>query len=566
MACDESIMSCVNQDEQPLASWADQENQTLASWDGQADVTTNGAQSVDDQSSRNENLQNVSETVQHNAKNAPECRETTSVGDGRELLNSEIGNFVDRTYITSYKLPVEDAAFKSSNVVPFNVEYSPKLKSKSSKSKLTITMPVKFVGFTDRNLKTKIKNAYSESVNRVWSGKYRMRLKVNSSAKKTKGKSCDAWAKLSPAVVEVFVKDVQNSNTQAYEIYYQPRARTSTTTSHTVTFNERAYKDRYNKNQNVFAHEFGHQIGLDDEYAINYDNGDATSNLNNVNAEVRFNSQRVSLTVPEAYVYWASQLRENKFLDVFERTEYKRQYTLPRQKALFNHGGVDYFAEERDFDYKGKVRRGFILRKIDGEREELDKPLSEKPGSTVPVVVTDSDGRHYVYFYGKGMQEVKLKAVEDPGPRSYDLDKFFTMGAKIYHNFKEYSVGRGIDRQNVFYFLMRGYKTENGRRVPDVRGCYLDGAYTTHFAMAAKERTPEYAQKNATMFEMDDITHKRQDFRKNDKNLMNIGNVVKPHYYAPFKKGMVAAIQSDSEYGSTASPKAPNVEEDWKIG
>ena len=332
----------------------------------------------------------------------------------------------------------------------------------------------------------------------------------------------------------------------------------SMTWPETVAISTETFKDaekmqkrggKKGRKQDGFAHEFGHQVGYGDEYAVDY----RTSKIESADISVYLDHEFIDRSISDknGFVYW------NRILMVYERTGFTRQYTLSEEYALFNHQGVDYSAEEKTFNGK----KGFVLlAETNGRKIELDKPL---PGleSPAPVVATDRDGIHYVYFYDK------LKVIEEPGLRIYDLEKYYDNDAKIYHNYREYSVAKGTtttpnEPSRVFYFLVYSSGKEKG----ESKNEYLDGSATSHFNMVRKEFGTDYALKNATMFKRNETVSKKDKtsinkFRENEKYIMNAGNNVEPQHYISFKKGMSESIQS--KYRSHYSTQAPNMEEDW---
>jgi hypothetical protein len=556
-------MSCANQDEQSLASWADQENQTFACWDALADMSSNNAQSIDDKSSRNENLQSMLNTMQcNNTDETAVCKEELFPLGGRSenlyLLNSKIGNFRDKTYECDYKLSSKDSTFRDTpiykdrydKVVPFHVKYNPATQN------LFVSMPVKFMGPNDEDVydepgtksaivddafKERFKTAYEHCVQRVWSSAY-SNLYLHLNAIASFDKSCYNWSSICPVSVETSIEETDAS--PSYKVFYVPREDyVDSTWADAVAFSEQTLNDVDVQNQNVFAHEFGHQIGLDDEYAIKYHK----ALIDGGNRKIGF-------------VYWDEELKENDvkpgkpILKAYERTEGVRWYTLPREK--FNHDGEDYSAEEMIFDVNGREINGFVLKK--GNAEVIG-PLDDHQ-NPVPVVATDIDGVQHqaVYFYDEGKWDVELEVPEKAGPRAYDLEMLSanrTNGARINHNGNEYSVGKRKDDDDDDFF----YLVDSSGEIKDRA---LDGTYTTHFDMVKEHFGEEYALENATMYNGDELGFQSFVF-SNEEHIMNVGNEAKAHHYLPFLKGMVSAIQED--YPVSESEEAPNMEKDWKI-
>ena len=84
-----------------------------------------------------------------------------------------------------------------------------------------------------------------------------------------------------------------------------------------------------------------------------------------------------------------------------------------------------------------------------------------------------------------------------------------------------------------------------------------EGERNEHYDLTEKALGKEYADQHAI------VSDNRPDTKEN--SIMDSGNKVEKHHYVTFWDAMVNAIQSDSEYGSTPSLKAPNQHEDWKI-
>jgi hypothetical protein len=598
MEDDQMLESYTVQENQAPVCWADQEygmpsgaqsvddkssrSESIASWTNQENEISNTAQSVDDNSSQSENLQNISNTLQCNDSNESRiCEEGEYPLYGRNLMNSAIDKFIARTYTCDYKLPEKDSTYKGrwyNKMVRFHVEYVPASKT------LFITMPVQYMGPTNLNdgtsdaedndlqigtmsedIPQSFKDDHRDGIERVWSGKHQLHLKEIYSSVNYDSGSCYDWTNISPVNVHVTLKEMNaDMCCEAYKVFYLPTARydegsaagkenctysCGPNTCCTDDYRDQAGPDSviFSKTtfengggQETYAHEFGHQIGLDDEYAIDYHR----ALIDNGNREI-------------SYVYWEKQLKKNgdkPILRVYERTEDVRLYTLPREK--FNHEGEDYFAEEMVFDVNGKEKNGFVLKK---GNDEVTRPLDEYQ-SPVPVAATDLDGvlHHAVYFYDEGKWNVELEVTEKAGPREYDLEKFFvnrTNGARINHNGNEYSVGkREDDRGRKFFYLV----DSSG----EIKGEALDGSYTTHFDMVKEHFGEKYALENATMYNEDELGFQSINF-SNETYIMNGGNEVKPHHYLPFLKGMVIAIQKD--FGDPESEEAPNMEKDWNI-
>ena len=533
-------------------------SEALASWANQENEAVDNAQNIDDESVRSKKLQNLSNEVQCNEVNEPRTcggefplRRRSSQ---KFLLNSEFINFKTKTYIKkSYSVSEQDS-FYGAKRAGFDVEYKP------SDHKLKIVMPVEFMGPTNLNsldpdivrpntmsvdIPQDFKDEYMDCVKHVWSNKHKLYLDVNDA--KSNGLCCD-WSYVNPVDVDVSVEEIKECKVDPiYKIYHNPdyHYRDATASNYVIfsgaTYNRNlqspfAHESRhqigiegdYEKQrdlQRTFAHEFGHQIGLGDEYAVN-------------STKARINDEEVC-------VYRTPVLR------AYERTKYKRQYTLPKEKKLFNHQGIDYSAELKTFDGK----KGFVLY-ADG------KELTERfPGlkSHKPVEITDGNVTHYVYFYDI------LEAEEEPGPRTYDFEKIIGKKGKIYHNYKEYSVIKGSDNWGYFYYL----EDKDGNTKKE----YLDGTYTSHFDMVTEQFGEAYALKHATMYnEVDTLSERagnddKEEYGKSVENALYImsdwGNDVKPHHYITFLKGMVGAIQD--EYPVSESEEAPNMEKDWKI-
>ena len=517
-------------------------DQTLVTSTEQKNETTNNAQDVDDRSSRSEHLQAISNVLQRNEDETGLCGGTFALNNEKRssgLLNSEFRNFRAKTYTTYYKVPEEYSPYKNwyDKVVPFKVEYNP------LPGILNIVMPVKFMGPTslkvnsmNRRIMTKeptedFMSAYMSSVNQLWSLNYQLYLDAVNSGK---NESCDTWANLAPVKVNVFVKP-HESEPFFYKVYYIPNTSVSnfrdTTGCNNVAFSEKAYNNRQagingNEKQNIFAHEFGHQIGLGDEYAVDYAFSEYTTKCGGVDIYP---------------VYKEPELK------VYERTEYNRFYRLSPEGTLFNHAGVYYYAEKMSFEGE---KTGYVLKEAD-TKHELDAPLDEELGYCKAQTATDTDGKIHraVYFSDR------LLVGKKPGLRKYNLEKF--CDKEIYHNSHRYMVKKGEDdNNNVFYYLA----DENGNMKKNL----LDGVYTTHTKMVEEVLGEKYALENATIFDKKEHGDRASQF-DNGKYMMNEGNDFKPHHYITFEYGMVAAIRSDSEYSSTPSQKAPNMEGDWII-
>ena len=518
----------------------------------QKNGTTNNARNVDDRSPRSENLQNILNVLQRSEDASRMCEEEFALNNekrSRNLLNSEFHKFIAQTYTTDYKVPDKEG-------VPFRVEYIP------SGGKLNVVMPVKFMGETrldfsslDKKMSKEptqeFKEAYMSSVKRVWNQensekKYQLYLDA---ANFDKNGSCDSWAKLKPVEVNVSVEDVSNresvGGTEFYQVFFIPNSsfdnleealsynNKTIAGKKAVVFTERAFNNRQadvngGGKQNAFAHEFGHQIGLGDEYAGN------------------------NFTIPEYTVTQSDGTKrypvyKEPELKVYERTEYSRVYILSNEGAIFNHAGVDYFAEKKTFD-GGKV--GYVLKRADAEKDELEVPL-EGLKISKPVPATDTSGKLHkaVYFYDR------LLVTQKPGLRKHNLKKFLDRQTEMYHNSHRYTVIRENDVDGrPFYYL----KDEKGVEKKNL----LDGLCTTHTQMVEEVFGEEYAWKNATKFDSDELGDQANQFDNKDY-LMNVGNELMPHHYITFVYGMVAAIQS--KYDSESLQKAPNMEGDWII-
>lgn len=523
-------------------------NESLAFWTDQENVCSNTAQNVNDNSLQSEKLQNISNAFQGKDE-VPRKPGNEFILDNKKrfqnkkhinLLNSESLYFWAQTYETSYSVEFY--------LTKFRVKYIPQ------DHKLYIVMPVKFEKPTNLNdgsnellddrvasglmssrILKNVKNAYKNSIRRVWSEKHELHLNA---VFPEENKSCyGGWACISPVKVCVSVNEEPN-NADAYKIYYVNRDdyRDFTWSDH-VIFSKNAYKNRYadrHDEQNIFAHEFGHQIGLGDEYAVNYKR-----------ADVQYNGETKNVCV-----------YRNSVLNAYERTGGIRLYTLSTlsgKKALFNHDGFDYSAEKMTFNENNREYTGYVLKNANGNelRGKLPGLKSSDP---------DKVGEHCVYLY----QDI-LEAEEKPGARAYDLEKFNSNGGKIHHNYGEYSVEKDSDSNGDFYYLVDA----NG----NVKDEWLDGTYTSHFDMVKDQFGEAYALKHATMFNEVDLLPENAGFSGRDEKgesvenslyIMNEnGNDVKTHHYLPFLKGMVRAIQS--KYPSVPSEKAPNMEKDWKI-
>lgn len=524
------------------------------------------AQNVDDRSLRGENLQNLSNVVHGNdVNNQKICEDGVFHLRTRDISNSQVNDFCKRKFTSSYTLPKEYSYFKGSQK-PFNVEYNPK------KKELNIQMPVQFMPPTDlqtvnKNINNKersermsddasqIQEAYSTAVNRVWSNKYPINLDAKNSG--SSNGSCKDWSCIDHVSVHV---SVVNSDNPSHKIYYYKNAPSdfrAVTGSNYVIFSEDTVRNRDadkpgHRGQNVFAHEFGHQIGFGDEYAVDYIKGVVRD------AEI------------SAY---SDYILDNHKLKAYEQTERVDRYTLPRDK--FNRNGKEYYAEEKVFAFDTSVvsanpqnpptkilneKNGVVLKSGFWGTEECERPKGLK--SPDPISAVDINGKQHdaVYLFPHGTREVTLEFRQKPGVREYDLEELFehrTDGARLNHNGKKYSVGKCKCNGQVYYYLVKEDGSINDR-------C-LDGSYTSHTQMAADEFGKGYANKYAVMnngAEYNRPGYERGKLLKD--NLMNEGNSVLPHYYIPFKKAMVAAIRSD--YWFWNEDEVPFKEEDWKIG
>ena len=291
MSCDGSITTCVNQNEQMFTSGAEHENENSGS-----------SLNVEDKSSRNENLQNKMNAVQRsNVKKPSSCEDFFYPLHKRKLLNWAVGNFLARSFEFSYRLPTEDAVFGRSEI-PFDVKYTP------SKHELNIEMPVKYMDRTDLHSVyskipsgrmsirpdsiNKFNEAYEIGVRRAWSGQFQFFLDAMNPVSNG---SCYDWSIVNPVDVDVSVRDVDHPQTvmshpnssDYYRIYYYrsaPAGFRPVTGRNFVIFGDDARArevdpNRRKNEQNLFAHEFGHQLRLDDEYAVDYLNGEYGSTL-----------------------------------------------------------------------------------------------------------------------------------------------------------------------------------------------------------------------------------------------------------------------------------------------
>lgn len=527
-------------------------DQTHVTGAEQKNGTTNNAQNVDDRSPRSENLQNVLNVLQRSEDASKMCEENFALNNKKrspdlKLLNSEFHNFINRDepYETDYKAP--NAKEKT-----FGVKYFP------LEGKLDIVMPVKFMddailkdyGLISRKPTQDFEEAYMSSVERVWNQensekKYQLYLNA---VNPEKNELCDTWANLNPVKVRVFAKRHENES-YFYEVYYIPNSSFSKLEDalsfsnrtiagkKAVVFTERAFNNRQadindGGMQNTFAHEFGHQIGLGDEYTVN-------------NHPIPEYTATLSDGTKRYPVYKEPELK------VYERTEYNRVYILSNEGALFNHAGVDYFSERKTFN-GGKT--GYIIKEKDNQEHKLETPLQEelKYCKAVPATAAD-DGETYpvVYFYDR------LLVTQKPGLRKYNLEKFCKSQTEMCHNSHRYKVQKKNDVDGKpFYYLVdeKGVEKKN----------FLDGMCSTHTQMVAEVFGEEYAWKNASKFDSDELGDQANQFGNKDY-LMNAGNNIMPHHYITFEHAMVDAIQSDSKYGSAPSQKAPNMYGDWII-
>ena len=533
-------------------------DQTLVTSTEQKKETTDKARNVDDRSSRSGHLQAMSNVLQRNEDVARMCKEEFALNNKKrppnlQLLNSEFRNFKNKQYTTYYKVPEKYSPHKEfyDKAVPFKVDYIP------SAGLLNIVMPVKFMGPTNLKVSSNryamtavptadFMGAYISSVNRVWSGKYQLYLNA---VNPEKNESCDTWANLDPVKVCVLAKR-HEAEPVFYKVFYIPKYSypdfRDTTGSNGVAFSDKAYDNRLaginengNRNrqaganvngiQNIFAHEFGHQIGLGDEYAI--DNG----------------FPEYTVTKSDGTKFYP--VYKEPVLEAYESTESDRFYILHKEGSLFNHEGVDYAAEKMTFEGK---KKGYILKRVD-TNEELETPLEGLKSKRKPQIATDTNGKTQtaVYFYDG------LQVTEKPGLRKYNFEKFLEHNTEMYHNSHRYKVIKENDVNEMpFYYLM----DENNERKKKL----LDGVYTTHTKMVEEVFGEEYALENATIFDKKEHENQSSQF-KNGNYVMNEGSDIMPHHYITFEYGMVNAIQSDSEYGSDISKKAPNMEGDWII-
>ena len=93
----------------------------------------------------------------------------------------------------------------------------------------------------------------------------------------------------------------------------------------------------------------------------------------------------------------------------------------------------------------------------------------------------------------------------------------------------------------------------------------LDGTVANHYDLTKKAFGENYANEHAVMHTNPDRHDRTKDGERLGTSVMRDGDTVEKHHYVTFWDAMVQAIQSDSEYGSNPSPKAPNMHEDWKI-
>lgn len=470
-------------DDQTLESYTEQQDQTPICWADQEYGMSSTAQSVDDKSSRSEDLQSLSDSVQCKDKNVPR-----NCGEGKTYLlwknmyrtldNSGIGKFVNGRVYTcdKYTLPGQEGR------VPFSVGYIP------SEKKLFIQMPVKFMRPEDANemivrhrgelkegsesrasVEKDFRDAYIESIHSAWSSEssnLRLYLKIVASPVNEDDPCyCYNWSIVNPVDVDVSVESVSaDSSKTAYKVFYIPWAcydvadknvlrGESGVCSNKEVYCSDYYRPRTSLNMvafskaslervkngdgkhNVFAHEFGHQIGLGDEYAIDYKKGEYGSTL-------------------KAYDRSTGRVKTYDLEKIYLRGHWRH---YPRVRPL-RHNNEDYW----------------------------------------------------------------------------------------------------VKRSGSIYYLVY---VSNGKK----RRTWLDGTYTRHTQMAVDEFGEEYANQNATMY--DETEHNSQELADNsqglENNLMNKGNVFKPHYYIPFKKAMVMAIQN--EHGDKMLNDIPNMEQDWEI-
>ena len=429
-------------DDQTLIDSAEQTNVTSAE---QENDSVDNAQNVEDNSSRSENLQGLSNLVQNNDVNAP------TVCDGvfplrrrsleKSLLNSEFVNFNAKTFEKkSYNV--------SGQKIGFNVVYKP------SDHKLNIVVPVMFMGATNLHaldeydtrptdmsaeVPTDYKKLYKRSIKRMWNNRYKFYLDV-----KTPNPNglCLDWLYVSPVDVDVSVKESSNES-KSYKVYYNPDVnyRDGVWPDYVIfskdSFERERNRRRRKREQSTFAHEFGHQVGLDDEYTV-------------------------------------------------------------------------------------------------------DKATRDIYGNEV---------RH-VYF--------------DPNVEAYDRDTRKTekynfanmVGTVFSHNKQDFLVCSMTDLYGRTVYFLR----ENGNINGNIRGHALDGLYTSHTKMVARQFGRAYANKYATMYNENENPSSKS---KLENNLMNGGNVFRPHNYITFLKGMIKAIRKD--YKERPSRKAPNMETDWEI-
>lgn len=392
-------------DDQMLVDSAEQTHVTSAE---QENETSNNAQNVEDRSSRSECLQSFSDLVQCKDGNVPEkCVNGRSYllwkDRYRALNNSGISNFIcGRTYICDkYTLPGQE------HRVPFRVEYVP------ARQTLFVKMPVKYVngsfnargefsasselrpGTTseaadNENFKTKYENTIhdmwsSESTN-LW-----LYLKIIYSGNEDASCDCHSWSKISPIRVDVSVDDVDKKNgyDSYYSVFYISRAcydvcpeRASQYRSYYRTreydvdgdsIADRCYTDYYRNRTSLnsviyskntyehdlktFAHEFGHQIGLGDEYAVDSKNGEydrilkaydrSTGKLNTFDLEEWYNRSNQEIPIPLCHngkYYW---VRKNGLKYYLEYVNGKKRNTwLDGTYTRHTQMAVDEFGEE----------------------------------------------------------------------------------------------------------------------------------------------------------------------------------------------------------------------------
>ena len=266
----------------------EQENQESVNDGNREAETPDTARNIDDKSLKSENLQKISDEMQSEDENeSVKCFDHYIINTRNRnnyLLNSKKSEFICKEYGCSYN--------EVSGRTKFSVKYKP------SERKVFIKMPVMYVngavlndgsdksiaprepvGSKSSEVPPDFAKAYEDSITRVWNNKYKFYLDANEYL--PYDESCDNWGRITPVEVDVSVRkydemedcDRKYDERDAYKVYYVDRADYRCVTGPSqVVFSSRAYDkreaDMKGQGQNVFAHEFGHQIGLGDEYVI----------------------------------------------------------------------------------------------------------------------------------------------------------------------------------------------------------------------------------------------------------------------------------------------------------